>query len=276
MPPEQDLPEPQPTPESQQAPSEDLAPDRRPDTPLPTPAASICWLVVFFALFFIAAMIYIMGYGAILEFEYAAQGVSPPPQAEIEVAMQQHVFTLGGAAGIYILQFLLLIPILVFAAHFPGQPWTHTLGLRSFDGAALRYWLAILLAFLCIEYLLNQIIDIDPGEFIKVVSGSKHLLLSLVVVLLAPVLEELVFRGYLFQAWRNTRLGLSGTLLLTSAIFTSLHMGQYNAIILAMLFVLSIVLGLAREKTDSVWVPVILHSVNNLASVITIIYLGLV
>lgn len=106
--------------------------------------------------------------------------------------------------------------------------------------------------------------------------GVRHLGLFVIMVLVAPVVEELVFRGYFFQAWRNSFLGVWGTLLLTSVLFTLIHAGQYPLIILAMLFSFSVILGLAREKTGSTYVPMVMHAINNLLAFILINWLGYV
>ena len=42
-----------------------------------------------------------------------------------------------------------------------------------------------------------------------------------------------------------------------------------------MIFVLSLILGLAREKSGSIWVPLAIHAANNLVATVTIIYLGM-
>lgn len=254
------------SPNSMQAPQQQSSPGL---------AASFVWLLTFLALFFVAAMLYMMGYGIVAGAGSAAQGNTLSP-ADIEVAIGQHINSPDGIVGVYLIQFLIIMPVLLFAAHYPHQHWKQTLGLHPFNTRDLKYWLSILCAFLICEYLLQGIFAIDMGEFIRLVSGSKHFWLSLVVVFLAPTLEEFIFRGYLFKAWRHTRLGLSGTLLLTSLIFAGLHISQYDGLMIAMLFIFSIILGLAREKTGSLWVPIILHSANNLVSAVTIIYLELI
>nr|WP_277611316.1 CPBP family intramembrane glutamic endopeptidase [Microbulbifer celer] len=109
----------------------------------------------------------------------------------------------------------------------------------------------------------------------ETLAGSKHLLLALIIVFAAPLLEELVFRGYLFRAWRHSRLGFSGTLLLTSILFALLHAGQYHWIQLSFIFVLALILGVAREKSGSVLLPMLLHLLNNLTSAVVVIYFGI-
>jgi len=94
------------------------------------------------------------------------------------------------------------------------------------------------------------------------------------MVVTAPILEELVFRGYFFHAWRNTRLGAWGTILVTALLFALLHVGQYDFMVLSYIFVLGILLGLAREKTGSILTPVVMHMVNNAYVGVAMIYVG--
>lgn len=251
-----------------------LGPTPGPQLISPSLGASFLWLFSFLILFFVAAMLYVIGYGAVLGAEYAAQGISVPPQAEMEDIINAHIFSPSGIAGVYLTQFLVIVPAVLFAAHFAHQPWQQTLALHRFPVAVLKYWFAIVLVFIAVEYVLDNIMEIDYGDLLKLINGSQHFLLAVVISLLAPILEEFIFRGYLFTAWRHTRLGLSGTLLLTSVIFTGLHMSQYDGVLLFLLFIFSIILGLAREKSGSVWVPVILHGTNNFISAITVVYLG--
>lgn len=78
----------------------------------------------------------------------------------------------------------------------------------------------------------------------------------------APLVEEFMFRGALWRGWRESRLGLWGALGLTSFCWAVLHV-QYPGIIIAYIFVLGLLLGLAREKTGSLWVPIWMHGLNN-------------
>lgn len=236
---------------------------------------SLGWAAIFLLAFFLAVIVYMLGYGVVLGFDYAMQGVLEPDPNAIERQILQHIASPGGVVGVYLMQCVVMLPLVYLAAHFPQQSWRETLGFNRFSVSVLGYWGLVLLGFLVVEYVLNRALQIDPGEFMRSLSGTKHLPVTLVLIICAPVLEELIFRGYFFKAWRHTRLGLSGTLLLTSLLFTGLHAGQYGWSILAMIFTLSIILGLAREKSGSVWVPIIIHALNNAVAAVTVVYLGL-
>ena len=78
-------------------------------------------------------------------------------------------------------------------------------------------------------------------------------------VVVAPVAEELFFRGLLFAALRG-RLGPHWTPAVTGVIFGALH-GEPRAFI--SLALLGIVLGVLYERTGSVVPGILLHAANN-------------
>lgn len=78
------------------------------------------------------------------------------------------------------------------------------------------------------------------------------------LVILAPLLEELLFRGYLLQAWAR-KWGLRIGVLLSSVLFGALHpdtlAAAFTGFCLAILYL----------KTQSLWAPIVAHSIFNLA-----------
>ncbi|MEM6914979.1 MAG: CPBP family intramembrane glutamic endopeptidase [Verrucomicrobiota bacterium] len=82
------------------------------------------------------------------------------------------------------------------------------------------------------------------------------------IVILAPVAEEILFRGFLHKGWVGTRLRLWGTILLTSVGWAIIH-AQYDLYGLAFIFALGIALGVVRWKTNSIYGPILVHAVNN-------------
>jgi membrane protease YdiL (CAAX protease family) len=103
-----------------------------------------------------------------------------------------------------------------------------------------------------------------PDESMVALGQSTELplLLYLGVGVGAPLVEEFVFRGLLWRGWRASKLGLAGTLGLTSFLWAILHV-QYPTVIICYIFVLGLVLGWAREASGNIWVPVGMHALNN-------------
>lgn len=241
---------------------------------LPRPWRALGWLAVFVILHLAAIFLYVAGYGAYLGAQLGAAGQVVDPAA-IQGEVEAHLQTPGALAGIYLFQFCLMLPLLLAISQFREQSRWMTLGVGRFPARSLLAWLPVLAVFMVLQMLAVRLFAIDPGEFMRSLAGSRHLLLILVMVLVAPVLEELLFRGYLFRAWRHTRLGLTGTLLLTSLLFTAIHGAQYHFLQLAFVFVLSLILGIARERSGSVLLPMLLHALNNLVSAVLVVYLGI-
>jgi hypothetical protein len=98
-------------------------------------------------------------------------------------------------------------------------------------------------------------------------SAANPLLLWLAIVVFAPISEEVVFRGFLLTglltSWR-----VGTAVLLTAAIFTSLHLGQYAASDLAFLLLFGLALGVGRVRTGSLLVPIVMHATMNLAALV--------
>ena len=194
----------------------------------------------------------------------------------IEEAIRNAMISPSGIAMTFAIQAILLIPLIMWASHFDHQSWRETLAFKPVSSSALGLWFLVYVFYFVLQGIAQSFVPIEHEEIISSLAGSSHLALALGMVLVAPVIEELVFRGYLFKAWRHTRLGLWGTLVLTSLLFTVVHAAQYSIMLLLYVFALSMLLGLARQKTGSILTPIMIHSFNNLIAVIALVYVGMV
>ena len=242
---------------------------------LPRLGPSFGWLITMCAAYLLGSMMYGIYLGAVEGYSAARAGAGGMDSDAISAAVESALQTPGGVAGMYLFQFLFVVPVIYWASNFSQQSWLQTLAIKPIRLELLKRYILILIGFLVAEVLIATQFELDGGQFTKLVQGSQHLGLAIVISLLAPIMEEAIFRGYMFGAWRHTRLGFSGTLLLTSLLFTLLHYGQYSLPILAFLFVFSMILGFARERSGSLLLPIVLHGINNLLSVITVLYLGM-
>ena len=91
-------------------------------------------------------------------------------------------------------------------------------------------------------------------------------LMSALGVILAPLLEELFFRGLFYPLVRRT-VGVTAAVLLTATIFAFIHGAQlgYAWAPLLSIFVVGIVLTLVRQFTESVSASYLVHCGYNLA-----------
>lgn len=253
------------------APAAETIEQPKPSTTSQPFSRSIKFLLALVVTYFIAAFLYIVGAGI-----YLAATQPELPQAEGAALLSEHMLSPNGITWLYLATALPVLLVLFKAASLPQQRRAQTLALTPV--AVKRYlpWLGAFALYYALAWLVNWLWPVEPGEFIDALVGVRHLGLFVTMVLVAPVVEELVFRGYFFQAWRNSFLGLWGTLLLTSMLFSLIHAGQYPLLMMAMLFSFSLILGLAREKTGSVYVPMAMHAANNLLAFILINWMGYV
>ena len=141
---------------------------------------------------------------------------------------------------------------------------TKNLGLYHFDRNALIYsfvaWLILYLA-LNVYGIIFQISP--PEEFIKLMKATPFILNFLMVVIGAPIVEELLFRGFLLSQLKTSRLGINGSIVLTSLIWTSIHL-QYDLLLLIPIFFLGLLLGYLMHKYNSLYLVIIVHALHNL------------
>ena len=78
----------------------------------------------------------------------------------------------------------------------------------------------------------------------------------------APIAEELIFRGQLFSALSSTRLGVSGTTFVTSALWALMHMSE-PWLSVGLIFVMGLVFGWMLYRFGSLWVTIACHSIWN-------------
>jgi len=87
----------------------------------------------------------------------------------------------------------------------------------------------------------------------------------------APLVEELIFRGYLYPIMKKYT-GVWFALITTSLLFGIIHVSLVPFIPLA---IFGAVLVLLYEYTGSIWTPIIAHCIFNTATLINILYPGI-
>ena len=97
----------------------------------------------------------------------------------------------------------------------------------------------------------------------------------LAVCVIAPVFEEVLFRGFLIKGWMNCRFwGPIGAVILTSLIWAGIHV-QYGWYELIFVFVTGLLFGAVRIKTGSTTAAIACHVLSNtIATIETAIYLS--
>jgi membrane protease YdiL (CAAX protease family) len=134
-------------------------------------------------------------------------------------------------------------------------------------GAAVVYFAALLVASAFAQNALG--VDVDQKQelgFDNVFTNSQKILAFISLVVLPPIAEEILFRGFLFSSLRR-RVAFIWTALIVSGVFASLHLMQSSQGVLWIAgidtFILSMVLCYLRERTGNVWAGIFLHAIKN-------------
>jgi uncharacterized protein len=144
------------------------------------------------------------------------------------------------------------------------------LALRSVPFATHARWLGTIVLFLLASELLAWAVGHQGAVEVMIEyyrSAKPVWLFWFAVVVGAALFEELLFRGFMFKGLRASRLGLTGAIVLPAILWALIHV-QYPAYEMTQIFVFGLLLGVARERTGSVLVPIGMHALNNLISVV--------
>ncbi len=139
------------------------------------------------------------------------------------------------------------------------------------DFLALRFphpkhfaiWLGIFLLLMLAVEGLAAVFPAFDTDFMKQVIGSttNMTLLAIAVAVVGPVFEEFLLRGLLYGSLRHI-VDEHAAVALSAGVFAIMHL-QYSIPVMMLILPMGVVLGYARARSGSIWVPVLLHIVNN-------------
>jgi membrane protease YdiL (CAAX protease family) len=172
---------------------------------------------------------------------------------------------------------IVTIEILWWLHMLRKQPFFEAVGLGSrpkikFLGySALAYvvYFVTLLVTVAIITALIPAIDIDQVQQLGFDSakGFDLVFVFLTLVVLPPIAEEILFRGFLFSRLK-TQIGIAAAAIITSTIFALAHTeflgdNPLNWIAAIDTFVFSFFLIFLYVKTKSLWPSIFLHAIKN-------------
>jgi uncharacterized protein len=149
-----------------------------------------------------------------------------------------------------------------------AAPFWRTIGWRPLKAARVPRAVRCL-GFVCGGFMLAVLVEVASIAFgtrakvpMQVLFQDRRtaLLLLLSAVLVAPVIEETIFRGYIYPVVARS-FGVSAGIILTGTLFGLMHAQQlWGAWVqIALLVVVGIVLTLARAATRTVLASYLLH-----------------
>ena len=164
------------------------------------------------------------------------------------------------AACPFVVGFCLLIAF----ARRRGPSLSEYFALRRGSFRGLLFWALLTLALYLLTYTAYRVLEVEMPTFMFDAYESSSFLPLLWVALCvgAPLTEEFLFRGLLFEGWRNTFLGVPGTAVVTSILWGVIHV-QYELHTVLVITGFGLLLAWARSKSSSLVVPIIMHAFWN-------------
>ena len=139
------------------------------------------------------------------------------------------------------------------------------LGLRRFRPSALKWMAAAVGAYLLFAIVYGVLVGEPHQKDIAEKFGAVPVQILLIVVA-APISEEVCFRGFLFGGLRE-RLPRLAAALISATIFGALHATTGISAVPPLIF-FGFVLALLYERTGSIVPGILLHMLNNSVALI--------
>lgn len=155
--------------------------------------------------------------------------------------------------------------------------WAFFYGVCFWPLSIVLIWMGVKVVHFIFPELSSLAIDQTAVKQLKESALHPYLFLGTLtsVMLLAPITEEILFRG-LFQRMLRRKSTIWSAIMQTSSLFALLHcssaQGLRNVEIFVALFILSCLMGYLYEKTEQLWAPIGLHMAFNSATVGALIY----
>lgn len=229
-----------------------------------SPMAAIAWVLVGFIIFPVVASVVVTFVPHLFGWESirADKWLMESPLANFLYVLLSQLLTLSALAW--------------FIAHRKAS-FKKIMGLRRFKLSDIAYAIVgtvvYFLLFIVVLVVVQQILPINTDQkqalgFEQGISGSGLILAFISLVVLPPIAEELIFRGFFFGTLRGYKVGVVWSILWTSIFFGVLHLfgaADNNLLWIAALdtFVLSLVLCYVREKTGGIWASILIHALKN-------------
>ena len=201
-------------------------------------------------------------------------------EGPLDIAAAIHV--VGGGLTISLSVIMGLPAVLAavwIAIRVSRTPFTDYLALRWTSWSNLLFGVVALFVLVMGWDLLSRATGraVEPGfmgEVLKSAQADGALwLLVIAFCVAAPVSEELFARGFLYRGWSESFLRPAGAILLSSLVWTALHL-QYDWFFFGEVFSIGLLFGYVRYRSQSTWLTIVLHALNNLAATLQSMWLA--
>ena len=146
-------------------------------------------------------------------------------------------------------------------------------GLQLVKIGVLIRWLTYLAILAIVAIICEKIVGRPPTpEWMNVAYDSTDYvwLLFVSIVILGPITEELLYRGYILRVWSQSKLGIMGSIFMVSFLWAVTHL-QYDLYDMVLITLFGIMLGISRIKTGSIIPAIAMHMSWNTISLVSMV-----
>jgi len=235
------------------------------------------WLHFLVFLCFVVVTFFIVQVGFLVYYAAPLSHLSNKKDFE-QFALSKPLFAVGSMVLLYA---LVMVFLYVSLSVLPGAPFWRTLGWRKITrpggGRPRSPWLFFLagcglsFAVLIVTYKMQPPEDVPIEELFRY--KNTAMLFMAMAVLIAPLVEETVFRGYLYPLFAKT-FGVTSSVILTGILFGLMHGAQLGWTwgLVLVLVAVGVIFTLVRARTGSVYASFLLHlGYNSMIAVLTIL-----
>lgn len=160
------------------------------------------------------------------------------------------------------------VALLALFATRAGANAVQYLGLSWPKHGELLFGLAAMVAMIIagnvLSWLLgrNLVTPFQTDIYTTASTAGWLLWLLIAVVILTPIGEEVLFRGFLFRGWLRAPRDAWPVIIATSLLWAIIHL-QYDWYVIAQIFVFGLLLGWLRWATGSTILTILLHALIN-------------
>jgi membrane protease YdiL (CAAX protease family) len=252
-------------------PVEPAAPTLVVETPRP-PRIWKFWGTALWGLFIFAAMF--VGQLAVVAWFVVRQ------EGPLDLAAAIHVVSSGLAISLSVIMGLpAVLGALWVAIRLSRTPFADYLALRGPSWGNFLIGVVALVVVVMGWDMISRLTgrEVEPGFMGEVLKSARAdgalWLLLLAFCVAAPLTEEFFARGFLYRGWSESFLRPFGAIILSSLVWTALHL-QYDWFFLGEVFSIGLLFGYLRYRSNSIWLTVLLHGLNNLAATLQSIWLA--
>ena len=146
--------------------------------------------------------------------------------------------------------------------------------LRYAFGGYVFFWISTTVIGIVTDHFVPSFSNVNDAAIMQM-AASDYTLTAIGTVLLAPVAEELMYRGLLFGSLHHR--SPAGAFILSTIVFAAIHVvgyiGLYRPLILVLCFLqyipAGLCLGWAYTRSGNIWAPILAHIAINQTSILT-------